>query len=345
MAFVSSIGNTNNASGPYISTSSNFNTIAGNTIIVGVSNYTTGGVLVSHVTDTAGNTYVRAGNAEGYDANNNMEIWYATNVSGLSTNIITATFTTNAALRRLLVLQYSGLASSNTYNVSGELSLSPVGTVHETSTVTTTVVSELCIGFYINTGTATGGYTGSSPSIARYNCTSNDAALVEEVQATEGECSIVATTVSSASVASIVRTFKSRNYALSTNDGVYTTSGLSTGTFYNKAVAATTASYSTTGQDIDFNLTYNILEASPGTITSTGAPISFTWEKTLDAEGGSSSISEGDTTITYTKIFPVEEASYFVQGTEVGFLKLSATTSFMKTLTARNKYFSLYARY
>lgn len=125
-------------------------TTEGETLIVCSSNYTTGGVLISDITDTAGNEWVKVGTTGGGDANHKMEVWEAlVTVEGVNT-VVTITYAAGATNRKAALLQYSGLDSPafdamSAYNTEG----SP-GTTHTTNGVTTTADGDLLVGFFIN---------------------------------------------------------------------------------------------------------------------------------------------------------------------------------------------------
>jgi hypothetical protein len=66
---------------------------------------------VSSIADTAGNTYSYTGRYTDSDAT--IEIWFAQNITGNASNVVTATLSGAATERRISVTQYSGCATSS----------------------------------------------------------------------------------------------------------------------------------------------------------------------------------------------------------------------------------------
>lgn len=180
---------------------------AGNTLIVCVTNYTSNGAVVTGITDTAGNTYTRCGATVGGDAQHTQEIWYASNVIGNASNVVTVQFSALATYRTMAVVQYSGLAASNTYDVGSTGTLTPSGTTHTTTTATTTQADELLIGWFVawEQYPITGA---SAPNTLRR--IQGDCAVVDRIVSATGTYSVAAT--SSVAVSSgqycMMRTFK-----------------------------------------------------------------------------------------------------------------------------------------
>jgi len=88
------------------------NTTTGNLLVVCSS---AGGVWISSISDTAGNTYVKAILAyyNNVSINRNAEIWYAENITGNANNITTVTLTGSNNKKGLSVAEYSGAPTSN----------------------------------------------------------------------------------------------------------------------------------------------------------------------------------------------------------------------------------------
>jgi hypothetical protein len=83
------------ASGSFVAT-------AGNLIAVMAGTYNAAAV-VSGITDTAGNTYVKAHEKK---TQASLELWYAKNIAGHATNVVTVTFTGSQSSARVIVHQY-----------------------------------------------------------------------------------------------------------------------------------------------------------------------------------------------------------------------------------------------
>lgn len=97
-------------------TTSAMATEAGGYLFVSSTHYTPG-VNVSAVTDTVGNTFVRAGTVQGGDANQDSEIWYTPNpITGTLSNAVIVKYTAAASYRDAAQCCFSwGGTSSITY--------------------------------------------------------------------------------------------------------------------------------------------------------------------------------------------------------------------------------------
>src|SRR5687767_4435010 len=82
-----------------------FAATGGNLIVVLVRCGSNG--LVSSITDTAGNTYVEAISSTGQDPK--IFIYYAKNISGHASNVVTVNFSPSAEFSWAYAIQYSGL--------------------------------------------------------------------------------------------------------------------------------------------------------------------------------------------------------------------------------------------
>lgn len=111
-AFVNSTGSYSGTAATTISSSS-INITGSNTIVV-VTSALGSTNSVSSIADSAGNTFITAG-ASCRNTNASVgfiEIWYANNVTGNASDIVTVTFSASVSGRRIHVLQYSGIATS-----------------------------------------------------------------------------------------------------------------------------------------------------------------------------------------------------------------------------------------
>jgi hypothetical protein len=134
----------------------------GNTIVVfvfsNIGGYQHAPISITGITDTAGNTYTKittGNNAEGY--NEQVEMWYATNITGNASNIVTATFSESVSNSTIQTMEFSGLgtASVDTYNHS-------TGTNAPSScSITTTEAVTLAFSGLRNTQQASNGSAGS----------------------------------------------------------------------------------------------------------------------------------------------------------------------------------------
>lgn len=127
---------------------------AGNLLVACIGN---GGVAVTGVADAGGNTWHKA---DSYAPNLQLEQWYAWNITGRASNVVTATFASNASNRGIVVHEFSanwvndplgaiGKATGNTGTASAG-ALAPAGN------------SAVAVAFLIDNGnafTAGSGYT------------------------------------------------------------------------------------------------------------------------------------------------------------------------------------------
>lgn len=84
----------------------------------------------SSVTDTAGNTYTKIASAD-LGANDRLTVWYAKNITGNASNVVTATYVANRAFVECINHQYSGL------DTTAPLDTSATGTASAAASVTT----------------------------------------------------------------------------------------------------------------------------------------------------------------------------------------------------------------
>ena len=134
----------------------------GNTIVVFVYSYIGGyqhaPISITGITDTASNTYTKittGNNAEGY--NEQVEMWYATNITGNASNIVTATFSESVSNSTIQTMEFSGLGTA-----SVDTSNHCVGTNAPSScAITTTEAVTLAFSGLRNTQQASNGSAGS----------------------------------------------------------------------------------------------------------------------------------------------------------------------------------------
>lgn len=109
------------------------NVTGGNILVAYMSGQSSG--VDGTITDTAGNTWHETGAITAVGGVNYMNIWYAYNVTGNASDVITFTWTSGtAAFAMLGVRQFSGYATSNPYNSRSTNSGS--GTAMDSGTVT-----------------------------------------------------------------------------------------------------------------------------------------------------------------------------------------------------------------
>lgn len=126
-----------------------FSVTTGNAIIVCIGTDNDPVRTVSSISDTAGNTYSSAG---GYtNGVNRIEIWFAQNITGNASNVVTITLS-GSAVGRIAVHQYSGCATSSLQDTgfapAGKLN-SNIGAQYTTA-ATTAADGELIVGVFKN---------------------------------------------------------------------------------------------------------------------------------------------------------------------------------------------------
>jgi hypothetical protein len=127
---------------------------------------------ITSVADSANNIYLSAGPSV-LGANLTQAIYYAPNIQASSSNNVTVTFSGNAALVDIRVLEYSGLTTARvdrTSAASGSTSLASCGAI------TTSGMNELIVA----AGTTGGAFSAAGPGFTSEMITQPDGDLVEE---------------------------------------------------------------------------------------------------------------------------------------------------------------------
>lgn len=210
IAYVNSgAGGVDTVAGTSISASA-ISAITGNFIVVSVRAYSIKDNFVSSVTDTAGNTYTKATSI--LQSGDGLELWYAYNITGNASNVITANLDGSYRYRYIIAAQYSGV-----YTGGDPLDVTATGghaggSASITSgTFTTTQADELVVASATiaqsNTSwTAGSGYTkrADSPQAVTSledkivsSLLTNDTASYTNSSATESKSIVVATFVES----------------------------------------------------------------------------------------------------------------------------------------------------
>lgn len=126
-------------------------TTTGNYLFVLAGKYQSG-TTITGVTDTAGNTYTRAGSSQAQDSSHAQDIWYtASPITGNASNVVTVTFSGSSAFRLVSVAEFSPPvgATACAYASESTLALSAVGRAHVSNTLTTTAVDALVLGGFV----------------------------------------------------------------------------------------------------------------------------------------------------------------------------------------------------
>lgn len=121
-------------------------TTTGRFLVVLVSKYQSGPTITG-VTDTAGNTYIRAGSSQGGDSNHEEEVWFTpAPITGNAANVATVSFSATTSFRVIAQCEVS-LAGATAMAFDAEAALRLHGTT--SNSLTTTVAGALIIGGYI----------------------------------------------------------------------------------------------------------------------------------------------------------------------------------------------------
>lgn len=147
ISFVNTTDYYNSGSSTSIATPAASHT-TGNFIAVVVCNYSSTNHVTS-ITDTAGNTYVKAIQNDDMFSDSS-EIWYAEDITGNANNIVTAHWGSLTSYRYICVMQFSGIETSSSLDVTSGNDNSST-TSHTSGTNTTNQNDELIIGGYMGT--------------------------------------------------------------------------------------------------------------------------------------------------------------------------------------------------
>ena len=129
-------GNNYTGSTALTQATSAFAATAGNHIAV----ISRGGAVTS-VVDTAGNTYVKAGG----DADGVQELWYAENILGNASNVVTVNFAAATAYRDVTAIQHSGLRTSGSLGAFAQGTVASGATVSCTPSGITHLAEQICV--------------------------------------------------------------------------------------------------------------------------------------------------------------------------------------------------------
>lgn len=126
------------ASGSTTIAAAAISTTTGNFLIAVVNKYQSG-TTVTGVSDTAGNTYTRAGSSQGGDSNHTQETWYTADpITGNASNVVTATFSGSSSYRTIAVMEVSlSGAPAMAYDAEASIRLTPNGATHTSNSLTT----------------------------------------------------------------------------------------------------------------------------------------------------------------------------------------------------------------
>lgn len=145
------------------------NVSTGNLMVIGIIINNGSAITISSITDTASNTYTQAIRDRQSAESTSLDIWYAQNVTGNASNVITANFSGSAGYAFMYAAQYSGAATASALDQTS--TGYTTGTSVASSAFTTTQADEVltAIGYYssADTPTAGSGYTMVSDAALR----------------------------------------------------------------------------------------------------------------------------------------------------------------------------------
>ena len=164
------------------------------TIAATAANHTGGNLLVvcvvwssaaqtlSSIADTAGNTYTRHPSSKQDSGSDNTEIFYAKNITGNASNVVTATFSGSSTFRRIMVDQISGAdtsAPADQAGIGGGTSATAT-----TSSFTTTQADEIIVAGVGNTNTTS--FSAGAAGTIRVNNVGGDSAMEDNIVSSTG---------------------------------------------------------------------------------------------------------------------------------------------------------------
>ena len=176
-----------------------FNAVAGNTIIVFAQAF---GVGVDSVADTAGNAYTN----KFLDATTGQECWVAENITGNASNVVTVTYDSSATYRVVGAAQYSGLATSGSYDKQNGR-ITSAATSHVSTSITPTEAESLIVGWWVSYATPQTLSAGANTTL-RLQEASSDAALGDRIVSSVAGYTVELTTGVAADYAVVTAVFK-----------------------------------------------------------------------------------------------------------------------------------------
>lgn len=148
IAYVQSTYNSKVVNSTSIVTTTSLNVSAGNLLVVCVNTYdSVGDNVLNSVTDTAGNTYVKAvGVFRSGTSAHRSEIWYAKNITAESSNIITGSYSGEVSYGNISVTEFSGVDTTSPLVSTSYTQEASGVTSHSSGNITTTSSDTVIIG-------------------------------------------------------------------------------------------------------------------------------------------------------------------------------------------------------
>lgn len=340
MAFVSGGAN---GGGGISSTSVNTLGVSTGDIIIAETNFAAGSDNAP--TDSQGNTYTKAyTSTTAAIPGNGHSLWWTVATATGTVNVSVASGATTR--HGLAVHIHSGLDATPDENI--EVSGTGTGNSVASGNVTTTTANSLLVGAL----SASGGYSGFTPTNSFANGQSNTAGRVWiSAKYTTGTVTdgFTATMTGGAALTfhattSTYQPAGATSYTLASDSGSFTITGTAASLEYSRVVAADAGSFAVTGTSAsleynreinadsgtftitgaDATLTYQqnetdySLAADSGSFAFTGTSASLEYNRAVSADAGSFTVTGADASLVRNRLLSAEGASYVVSGTAAG---------------------------
>lgn len=145
LAIVSTVGAGNSTSSTTVATGATAHT-AGN-LLVAVVNWENPATNCNSVTDTAGNTYTPL--TKRTSTNIGAQMFYAKNITGHATNVVTATFSTGTNGHSILVHEFSGADLTAPFTTGEEAGASGANNPIDAGNVVTSVADSVLVAGFV----------------------------------------------------------------------------------------------------------------------------------------------------------------------------------------------------
>lgn len=146
--FVSGLTSTQTGSSTAFSA---MNCTGGNFLVVLTSNYTTGRVAISSITDTAGNVWFKAGVSVYGDGNHTAECWCAVDCKSNASNTVTINWASSSTIIHAFLGQFSNVSRMKScFDGQSTSVVTASGTTHKTnSTTSLSCKNGIIVGIYV----------------------------------------------------------------------------------------------------------------------------------------------------------------------------------------------------
>lgn len=140
---------------------------AGNLLVIGVGWVDAGNTITITVANTAGDTWTCGTKAN--NSSTSSQMCYKANTAGNANDIVTVTFSTTTIFRRLIVLQYSGMATSTPLDVEAVpnigTSTNPISNAFTTTNATDQIIAFSSVAGVVTVGS---GYTLRAANVGNF---------------------------------------------------------------------------------------------------------------------------------------------------------------------------------